>query len=131
MFNRKITYITACIGISLGVVLVSAVCGNWWPQFSSPRTFKYVLKDDPPLTEKLAIELTKRTMQKTLKKGEKLELQRYNHKKTNYFARNSINPNSGYVRWDKVMKGRKKAHHYMVHVDKKGKEFFCSYGRMQ
>ena len=122
MMKRRIACMIAYAAVLLAAAGVHRAAFAWDP-FLSLRTYKYVLEDDPPLTEELAVELTRRTMQSTLRRDEELVLRRYSGGEDApvYMGRNRANENLGTVAWEKRRNGR--ASYFGVNIEKRGQVF--------
>ena len=80
-----------------------------------------------PLTESKAIELSREALRRVGEDTNLFEPATYDHEHTQFYARKTLTPYSGYVLWHAL--GEPPGYAFSVHLEQVGSEIRCGVGR--
>jgi hypothetical protein len=78
--------------------------------------------NDRPLTESQAVELSREALRRDGHEVGSLAPQRFQQDNTNYYARNTITPYSGYILWASTAASNEA---FAVHMEQRGTQVLC------
>src|SRR5258708_5180291 len=109
-----ITCLVALAGLALIAVIV-------WQSRGHEVTL--ITTSDQPLSESQAVELSREALRRAGHEIGSLAPQRFQKDNTNYYARNTVTPFSGYVLWASTSAVNEA---FAVHMEQRGTQVLCA-----